>query len=417
MQLFHDFVINDGQGMRGAGPAGQGLAESRYDPGLMRPYVTINEDAWGNRSYMKCVTINTGRTVWNHEKNRSEPVYQEFNCEDLARRNIFQPIWNAETLRKDQWIEMDRTVLKAARARLRAYADLAGANTFGGFNGMAKMTLEYEAMSDPGEALVDMDGMSQGRTDSPIFSLRSIPLPITHSDFYFSARRLAASRSGATPLDTTMAEAAGRRVAESIEKTTIGVDVGVQFGPTPATDARYDNTSKIYGYTNLPNRITYSGTAPTGSNASAIIADVIAMRELMYSHNFFGPFLLYNTPSWDQFLDEDYILTGGNVATQTLRQRLEAIEGIDACRRLDFWAPSGRNNPVLPYTNTPGGAFQKVLVQMTQDTARAINGMDITTVQWESMGGMKVCFKCMAIQVPQLRYDYNGISAIVHSTD
>jgi hypothetical protein len=411
--FFQDYVINS----QGHGPIGVQLGEVRYDPGMMRPYIVEVRDKWGGGYYDQRVTINTGRKVFNQRTQKEEPEFKEFSTALLKRYNLHHATWNAETLRKDTWIELDRVVLKAARARLRAWADLAGANTYGGFNGMAKGTLEYEAMSDPGEAQVDMDGLVQGRTDSPIFGLRSMPLPITHSDFYFSARRLAMSRNGGMPFDSTMAEAAGRRVAESIEKVTIGVDTSIQFGPTPTTDARYDNISKIYGYTNLPQRITYSGNAPTGSNASAIIADVIAMRELMYEHNFFGPFMLYTTPSWDQYLDEDYILTGGNVATQTLRERIEAIDGIDGVRRLDFWAPSGRNNPVLPYTNTPGGAYQKVLVQMTQDTARAINGMDITTVQWEESGGMKNCFKVLCIQVPQLRYDYNQVAALVHSVD
>jgi hypothetical protein len=53
---------------------------------------------------------------------------------------------------------------------------------------------------------------------------------------------------------------------------------------------------------------------------------------------------------------------------------------------------------------------------MTSDVARAINGMDITTVQWETQGGMRVNFKVMAIQVPQIRSDFNGRTGIVHAT-
>ena len=57
-----------------------------------------------------------------------------------------------------------------------------------------------------------------------------------------------------------------------------------------------------------------------------------------------------------------------------------------------------------------------IMVQMTPDVARAVNGMDITTVQWESVGGMRLNFKVMAIQVPQLRADYDGRCGIVHAT-
>src|SRR5690606_24326448 len=102
------------------------------------------------------------------------------------------------SLRKDEWIQLDQVVLRAARARLRAWSDLASANTFGGFNGMAKLILEHETMSDPGEASVDFDGLTDGRTDAPKFQLEGLPLPITHSDFWFSSRRLAVSRNTGT---------------------------------------------------------------------------------------------------------------------------------------------------------------------------------------------------------------------------
>jgi hypothetical protein len=57
-----------------------------------------------------------------------------------------------------------------------------------------------------------------------------------------------------------------------------------------------------------------------------------------------------------------------------------------------------------------------VMVQMTPDVARAVNGMDITTVQWESQGGMRLNFKVMCIQVPQLRADYYGNCGILDAT-
>jgi len=56
-----------------------------------------------------------------------------------------------------------------------------------------------------------------------------------------------------------------------------------------------------------------------------------------------------------------------------------------------------------------------ILVQQTSDVIREVVGMDITTVQWESMGGMRINFKVMAIMVPQLRADFNGNTGIVHA--
>lgn len=378
--FFDNFVLNG----RGHGPVGEMMGSCQFDPGILRPYY----DGRGNR----CVTVNTGR----YDDN-GRPIYQKRLVADLIQNGISSPVFNATSLRKDEWIQLDNVVLKAARQRLRAWADLAAANSFGGFNGMSKTILEHETMSDPGEAVVDMDGLTEGRTDSPKYQLEGLPLPITHSDFWFSARRLAASRNSGTPIDTTMAEAAGRRVAEMVEQTLIGTQTGLTYG----TAANYGRNPTVYGYTNFPSRTTKTDlTTPTGTNPEAIMTDVVEMRELMYTDGFYGPFVLYHSTGYDRYLDDDYYRTGGTSVLQTLRQRIQAIDGITAVRRLDFLT----------------SGYQMILVQMTSDVARAINGMDITTVQWESVGGMRLNFKVMAIMVPQLRADFNGNCGIVHGT-
>jgi hypothetical protein len=145
-------------------------------------------------------------------------------------------------------------------------------------------------------------------------------------------------------------------------------------------------------------------TTPTGSNPSATVADVIAMREQLYTNKYYGPFMLYHSPDWDKWLDDDYYAlatTGMAAPSQTLRSRLNAIDGINGVRRLDF---------LSAYTYT------MILVQMTADVARAVTGMDITTVQWETNGGMRVNFKVMCIKVPQIRSDFNGATGILLGT-
>jgi hypothetical protein len=129
--------------------------------------------------------------------------------------------------------------------------------------------------------------------------------------------------------------------------------------------------------------------------------------------------MLYHSNDWDQYMDTDYILTGGNVATQTLRQRLKAIDGIQDVKRLDYLFSA---NPASLHTGARSEQydhlrpFTMLMVQMTPDVCRAINGMDITTVQWESQGGMRLNFKVMCIQVPQLRADFYGNCGICHAT-
>jgi hypothetical protein len=420
-----DFIIN-GQGY---GPVAEMLASSRWDPGLRRPYFQTKP---GHRNYgQACVSLNTGRMTFNKQLGREVPQRCEYTIQQAHNMGIqLPPVVNATSLRKEEWLELDKVVLKAARYRLRAYADLAAANTFGGFNAMSKMILEHETMSDALEAVVDMDGMTPARNDVPTYQLEGLPLPITHADFYLSSRRLAVSRNTGTPLDTSLGEQAGRRVAETIEKTTIGNVTGVTYGGASTHTGGYGRTSRVYGYTNFPDRLTKTNmTAPTAGGwvPSTTVSEVLACITQLADNKFFGPFMLYHSTDWDRYLDNDYYvsITSGAVApTKTLRQRLREIEVIQDVRRLDMLFASAPTTDTTSSNYTgPGGesvtgnnAFTFIFVQMTPDVARAINGMDITTVQWETEGGMKLNFKVMAIQVPQLRADRYGNCGILHAT-
>jgi len=377
--MFADYILNG----KGVGDVAHGLEQVRFDVNLLRPFF----DEKGR----DCVTINTGKVKINEKTGELEPVYVKM-LRAHAVHNGLMPVINAQTtLRKDQWLEMDRRVLTATRQRLRAYSDIP---KFGGFDGMSKSVLESERMTDSGEAMVDMDGLSEGNRDAPKFQLEGIPLPITHSSFTFSSRKMNISRKSGTPLDTTMAEQCGRRVAESIEKTLIGINEGLLYGDQ--TTRGYDNAPKVYGYTNHPDRITKTDiTTPTGvDTADTTVSEVLTMMDLAFAQSFYGPFMLYHSTDWTKWMNTDYITgtasAGLAAPTGTLRQRIMQIDGITDVRRLDF------------LTDT----YTLLLVQMTSDVVRGINGLGVTTVQWETHGGMQLNFKVMAIQVPQIRSQF-----------
>jgi uncharacterized linocin/CFP29 family protein len=388
MFVYHDYVLN-GQGFGEVGSRMQGV---RFDPGMLRPYF----DDKGRR----CVTVQTG-TVFNNVKGEYEPKFQKAYIDELRARGIDSPMFNATTLQKDAWVEVDRAVVRANRQRLRAWTDLASRNRRGGFNAMSRMTLEYQTMTDVGEAVVDMDAMTDARTDRPLYGIRSIPLPITHADFWFSEREIAVSRNTSTPLDTTMAEMAGRRVAESVEKVLIGIETGVTYGTRSTGPSPHEGTSTIYGYTNFPYRVTKTDlTIPTGSNPEAVMTDVLEMVETMQTNGFYGPYILYQSTGYTRYLSDDYFRAGSTSAVRSLRERLMQIEGIADIRRLDYLT----------------SGYQMILVQMDPEVAQAIDGMGITTVQWDSQGGLRHNFKVMCIQVPLLRAPNNGVAGIIHAT-
>lgn len=371
MSYVSDFIMNG----RGHGEFAAGLEQVSFKPGMLRPYFTEN------KAGKTVAVVNVDGEI--------------IPCSELERRGTPSPVANATSLRKDDWILFDQAVIKAARQRLRAWGDLQSANSFGGFDGMSRTILEHETMSDPGEAIVDMDGLSEGRGDSPKYQLEGLPLPITHSSFTFSSRRLAVSRNSGTPLDTTMAEAAGRRVAEQIEKTTIGTVAGLTYGDSTA----YSRTSQVYGYTTFPGRITgTAGTAPTGGNGPTILTEFLGWRDQLFDNNFYGPFMVYTSTGWDQYLDN--LFSTSEPSAGTLRSRLLQVDGVQDIRRLDYLT----------------SGFQVIFVQMTSDVARAVVGMPMTTVQWDTKGGMQKNFKVMSIMVPQLREDFAGNCGILHAT-
>ncbi len=402
--LLDHFITSTQEGRRGVESPEYTPGEviesmNRFGPNfarLRRPFL----DRWGRAK----VIVNTGRwTAQDTKGGERKPIAQAQFVNDLQNQGWQLPlVVNATSLRKEDWIELDRTVVMAQRNRLTAWDDLAASSSYGSFNAMNRMTLEYEAMSDPGEAVVDMDAIADGRTDTPLFKLRSVPLPITHSDFWYSARRIGVSSSGGTPLDKAGAEWASRRVAEMIEATTIGTVTGVQFGSQTAGYGAHDGDSQVYGYTNFPSRVTKTDlTTPTGINPEAVLADVLEMVETMEGNDFYGPYVLYHSTAYSRWLNDDYFRTGSTSAVRSVRERLLQIGGIQDIKRLD---------------NLSSG-YQLILVQLNDsNVAQAINGMDTTVVQWESQGGMRLNFKVMAIKVPLLKAPYDGVSGILHAT-
>jgi hypothetical protein len=126
------------------------------------------------------------------------------------------------------------------------------------------------------------------------------------------------------------------------------------------------------------------------------VNEILAMIEQAEGDLYWGPYVLYHSNFWGQYFDRDYTATYGG---ETLRSRLRKIEKIQAIRSLDYL--TGK---------------QIILVQMTDDVIQGVQGMGITTVQWEEPGGFEIGFKVLCIMIPRVRADANGNCGIVHGT-
>jgi len=310
---------------------------------------------------------------------------------DAKGGRIYVPklISNApSTMRKDDWILLDRVLLEAAKPRLQLVAALRSRGlTYNLPNGMAHTVLQYQDVGEISPATLSMDPVRESERDRPEYDIKNLPLPIIHKDFSFGLREIMVSRNGGSPLDTTMVSMSGRVVAELAEKLALGTYGTYKFGG-----------GTIYGLVNYPQRLTQELTNPESTpwTGKTFIGEVLQMKQKSMDNFYYGPWILFTSPAWDAYLDADYSDAKGD---NTVRERVQRISGIQAVQTLDFLS-----------------GYQAILLQLSPEVIREIIGMDITTVQWETHGGFKLNFKVLAMMLPQLRSDQNGHTGIVHGS-
>lgn len=289
------------------------------------------------------------------------------------------------TLRKDEWIEIDRVVTRVARDRLRGVADLRAAGLTKTIpNALGTTRIEWEKVSEMDPAEMSMSGLSQSQNDRVVFDLDHLPVPIIYKDFQINLRALMASRKQGTGLDTLQIEMASRKVSEYLEDL-------LWNGSTVLGSA-----NPIYGYRTTPNRNTGSTTADWNSaSGDQIVGDVLAMIEKATADNFFGPYVLYFSTAAGIMMSDDYKAE----SDKSILTRLREIPEISAFRSTNKLA----NNEAL-------------LVQMSPDVVELLDGMAPTTLQWESHAGFLAHFKIMTIMVPRFKNDILNQSGIVHYT-
>lgn len=343
-QVGIDFIANGA----GVGSVASRLLAGGMQTGVLKPW--IGEDG---RSYM--TRIVNGKAV-------------------------AMPIMNTATLRKDEWKQMDDAIVFAAQERLVGVADLYARNlVYRIGNGLGKTVLEYEDLNEMTEAELTMDAVTPTQRDRPQYDLKYLPLPIVHKDFTIGIRPLNASRTTGDPLDVTAGMQASRQVSEKVENILFnGAGTYVYGGGT------------LYGYTDHPSRntvtlsVNWDASAKTGQ---AIIDDVKSMKQASIDAKHYGPWILYVSSNYETVLDDDY----KSESDKTIRQRILEISGIQEVKIADKLSDD-----------------KVVLVQVTSDVIRMVEGLPIQTVEWQEGGGFTTNYKVLTIMVPQIRADQAG---------
>lgn len=295
-------------------------------------------------------------------------------------------------LQYQEWLEIDRAVIQAAVQRMTAVMDLRSRGLVHNLGDIGNIISLWDAISDITPADVAMSAITEGEMDTPAYKTASVPIPIVFKRFQVELRRLVASRRFGESIDVTTAALAGRRVAEKNESILFNGSATQVLGAT------------IYGYTNHPDRNLVDMDTPwnqldgaAGENAQ-IIEDVQAMQTASRLNRYYGPWVIYIPNTYETKLDEDY--RGPTSSdTRTVRQRILALSGIEDIKVADFL--TGNN---------------VIMVQMVRDVVDFAIAQDVTTVQWQTMGGMQENFKVMFVGAPRLKSDFDGRSGITHLT-
>jgi len=287
------------------------------------------------------------------------------------------------TLRKDEWIQYDTAVVEIARSRLVGVADLLRKGLrYRLRNALGTTRIEWEKVSDMNAAEITMSGISESQNDRVTYALEGMPVPIIHKDFNINTRVLEASRKTGEALDTTQARVAARKVSETIE--TMLFSGATVLG----------SNNPIYGYKTAPNRNTGSLTANWATaTGDQIVADILTMIGRLTGDNMYGPYVIY-VPN------DAYVGLGRDFKTnsdKTILSRILEMPLIEAIVMTKDLATA-----------------EVIMIQLTSEVVDMVDGMQPTTVQWESHAGFIVHFKVLAIMIPRIRNDFLLQSGIAH---
>ena len=358
-----DYIL----GGSGYGDVGRILEKADFDMGALRPFVTESrKDSW--------VTItNNGK-----------------------QETVLAPNEIKATLLKDEWIQLDEEVIRVSRERLGLVRALREKGLVHNLpNGMGHSALRSQNISDITDAQLSMDGLQRGDDDRPVFDFETVPLPIAHKYFEFSLREIETSRNGAAPIDTTMIADSTRKVLEIIDQLAIG-----NLDNTPYTFGGHS----VYGINNFPQRnVKMDVLAPDDESwtPDRTLKDILSMKTELGKMNHYGPYSIFVSPNWDEYLDQDYVTPAQGGSGRTLRQRILDTRAFDSIVTLDQLGTD---------------SFQIFLIEMSSFVIREIIGMEVMPIQWPTHGGLQQNFEVMAIQIPQLRADHSGNTGISHGT-
>lgn len=293
-------------------------------------------------------------------------------------------------LREDEWQEVDRAVLEAARYPLKFVNMLRSRGLTQPLGGLGTLSSAWYASSAVTAAQVNMTGRSIAERDLPDLKQVGVPVPVIFKDFVVGERMLLASRNQGDGIDVTAAAETSRVVAEQIENIFIN-GAGVTL-----------NGMNLFGVRNHPNRNTDTVTNYGGgawSTITNIVPSVNGMiNAAMNTGKHYGPYTLFLSTTQYNLAGNSYFTDGSG---QTPLDRLRNLATIEAVEH-------------LPVDVLPAGEI--LMIEMSRGVIDAGIALDLQVREWASGDGLESHFKIMAVMTPRVKARYDNKSGIVHAT-
>lgn len=294
-------------------------------------------------------------------------------------------------LRKDEWEELDRSIVQAAVAPLNMTQRMITAGLTRPLGGLGTLIAQYNQISEMTAANVSLSGNASGQKDRVDYDLVGVPVPVIFKEFELNQRYLEASRRLGDSIDTANGAAAARVVGEKVEDLLINGDSSVNL-----------NGNTIYGLTSHPDRNTDTATNLGGGDfgtISNIIPTFSGILSALKADNYRGPYGVFVADTqYDQMAHQFYSDGSGQNALNRVLQ-IPSIQFIDSSAWLD--------------------AGEVVVVHLSKDVvelAYVQQYWPITNLEWTSGDGMQSNFKVMTVFAPMVKSDYNGRSGVFHCT-
>jgi uncharacterized linocin/CFP29 family protein len=294
---------------------------------------------------------------------------------------------NATTIRHERHKQYDAELITTAERVMTGINDIRSAGLTAPIEHIGMTLSMYERLGKMTEGEVSMSGQPAGKDDRMLFSEAGVPVPVIFKDWSLDMRHKAALNANNNSFtDVTMMSEAAFGVTYTLEKMLFNGYSTINVA---------GNT--IYGYTNHPNRNTYTLTGSGWAVASGrdIVGDVLAMIQLLKNDKkFANTFMVYIPTQYEMALRA---YTTAYETTNYLQEIKKNPEILDV-----------KLSPMLANNNV-------VVVSMDRASVDLAIGMDLRNYLWNDHPFAEK-HRIMGIMVPRIKTDYYNNCGVVHGS-